>query len=351
MSVVPFYKAAATLIARSGLAVACAPFTGGMGMIFTLHRVQPEKGTGFRPNMHLEVTPDFLDRVLARVRDRGFEIVTLMEAVRRVRAGGSDKPFCVFTLDDGYRDNIVHALPVFRRHSAPMTVFVCTDLIDGKPVLWWEILQAVLERTEDVEFDLGAGNRRIRVDTPERKCSAAKTIAGQLLALPTEQQARAGIKALAEKYGVDGTALCRQAGATWDALRKAVRDPLFHVGAHTVSHPTLSRLTPDEVRSEVLQGRERLQSELGIYVEHFAYPYGYRSACGQREFDLLAEMGFKSAVTTRPGVLVPAHAQTLTALPRVSLNGHYQTIAMVDSLLSGVPFFIGNGFRRAPALN
>jgi Polysaccharide deacetylase len=218
-------------------------------------------------------------------------------------------------------------------------------------VLWWEILEAVLDRTDLVEFDTDAGNRRIRVDTAERKCNAAKTIAGHLAALPCEEQARASIRTLAEKYGVDGAALCRRAGATWDQLRKAVRDPLFHVGAHTVSHPTLSRLTSGQVRAEVLQSRDRLQSELGIHVEHFAYPYGYRSACGRREFDLVAEMGFKSAVTTRPGVLVPSHAESLTALPRVSLNGHYQTMAMVDSLVSGVPFFIGNGFRRAPALN
>ncbi|MEM8812677.1 MAG: polysaccharide deacetylase family protein [Pseudomonadota bacterium] len=349
---IPLYKAAASLIANSGIASICAPFTGGMGTIFTLHRVVPGKREGaFQPNSHLAVTPEFLDSVLHRVKRRGFDIVSLTEAVKRVGKGESDRPFCAFTFDDGYLDNIQHALPIFRRHNAPMTVFVCTDVIDGTAVLWWEILEAVLMKRDLVEFGHGENARRYDCADYSGKSNAAREIEMQFREMALENEARSAMVDFASRYDVDPEAICRGLGATWADLKKAVKDPLFHVGAHTISHPILSRLAECEVRAEIDRGRTRLIDELGVYVEHFAYPYGFKEACARREFDIVSTMGFKSAVTTRPGVLMPDHANALFALPRVSLNGHYQNRAMVDSLLSGVPFFVGNGFRRAPAFS
>ena len=47
------------------------------GVIFTLHRVLPDKPADFSPNAILQVTPDFLDYAIERVRDLGLDIVTL----------------------------------------------------------------------------------------------------------------------------------------------------------------------------------------------------------------------------------------------------------------------------------
>jgi peptidoglycan/xylan/chitin deacetylase (PgdA/CDA1 family) len=58
---------------------------------------------------------------------------------------------------------------------------------------------------------------------------------------------------------------------------------------------------------------------------------------GPREFEIAAELGFKTAVTTRPDVLKPAHRNSLTALPRISVNGRFQSTRYIDVLLSGVP--------------
>ena len=45
--------------------------------------------------------------------------------------------------------------------------------------------------------------------------------------------------------------------------------------------------------------------------------------------------GFKTAVTTRPGMTYPASADHMTALQRVSLNGHYQDERILPVLTSG----------------
>jgi peptidoglycan/xylan/chitin deacetylase (PgdA/CDA1 family) len=102
-----------------------------------------------------------------------------------------------------------------------------------------------------------------------------------------------------------------------------------------------------QIHGTAIEGQWR--SALGARPAHLSYPYGDAGSAGAREFAIAAELGFKTAVTTRPGVLFRSHAKHLTALPRISLNGEYQQLRYVRVLLSGSATAIWNGFRRAEA--
>ena len=95
--------------------------------------------------------------------------------------------------------------------------------------------------------------------------------------------------------------------------------------------------------------RARIESALQRAALHFAYPYGDRLAAGPREFALAKAAGFKTAVTTRPGMIFPENAEYPTALPRVSLNGNYQDERILPVLTSGAATAMWNGFRRVDA--
>ena len=95
--------------------------------------------------------------------------------------------------------------------------------------------------------------------------------------------------------------------------------------------------------------RSVIEAALSVRPQHLSYPIGDRSSAGPREFAIAAELGFKTAVTTRPGVLFAAARQCLTALPRISLNGEYQRLRYVRVLLSGSATAMWNGFRRLDA--
>lgn len=60
---------------------------------------------------------------------------------------------------------------------------------------------------------------------------------------------------------------------TAEQLREVAADPLVTIGAHTVSHPPLSRLASDELREEILNGTKRVESALGVSIDRFCYPY------------------------------------------------------------------------------
>jgi peptidoglycan/xylan/chitin deacetylase (PgdA/CDA1 family) len=95
--------------------------------------------------------------------------------------------------------------------------------------------------------------------------------------------------------------------------------------------------------------RARIESALQRPVVHLAYPYGDKVAAGAREFALAQAAGFRTAVTTRPGMIFPESAGHLTALPRVSLNGNYQDTRILPVLTSGAATAMWNGFRRIDA--
>jgi peptidoglycan/xylan/chitin deacetylase (PgdA/CDA1 family) len=95
--------------------------------------------------------------------------------------------------------------------------------------------------------------------------------------------------------------------------------------------------------------RARIEDALQRPVLHLAYPYGDKIAAGPREFALAHAAGFKTAVTTRPGMIFPESAGHLTALPRVSLNGNYQDTRILPVLTSGAATAMWNGFRRIDA--
>ena len=105
-------------------------------------------------------------------------------------------------------------------------------------------------------------------------------------------------------------------------------------------HYELSKLSPEHARSEMKQSADVLVAQLGERPAHFSYPLGGPLSAGEREFALARELGFKSAVTTRPGGLYPHHAANPHALPRVSLNGLFQSRRYVDVFTTGAIFSV-----------
>ena len=131
--------------------------------------------------------------------------------------------------------------------------------------------------------------------------------------------------------------------------RSSPRDPLVTIGAHTVNHLMLAKLPKKAVRSEMDLSRSVIEAALGVRPAASVLSVGDATSAGPREFAIAAELGFKTAVTTRPGVLFPLARGHLTALPRISVNGEYQQMRYVRVLLSGAATAMWNGFRRVEA--
>jgi peptidoglycan/xylan/chitin deacetylase (PgdA/CDA1 family) len=154
---------------------------------------------------------------------------------------------------------------------------------------------------------------------------------------------------IAFTYGVNAAEQCRTLCMNWDEVTRLGRHPLVTIAGHTVTHPVLSRLPMRDALDEMSDSASRIAEMTGTRPAHFSYPIGSPEAAGTREFGLAREVGFATAVTTRAGVLHGEHADYLTALPRISVNGAFQRLRYVNVLLSGVATALANGFRRVDA--
>ncbi|WP_108397716.1 polysaccharide deacetylase family protein [Devosia submarina] len=307
------------------------------GVIFTLHRVLPGTPADFSPNAILQIEPDFLHYVLERVRALGIDIVSLDEALDRLAASSRGKPFVVLTFDDAYRDNLEYALPILRRHEAPFTLYVPTALVDGAGELWWQAIEDIIARQDAIALTSGGETDYVDTLTVAEKTDAFNRLYWQMRKMPEAERVQL-VGSFAGAYGYDLHKQCRDLIMNWQELRLFADEPLCTIGAHTVHHYELAKLPLEQARDEISKSADILQAQLGERPQHFSYPLGGPLSAGQREFDLARELGFQSAVTTRPGGLYAHHAANPHALPRVSLNGYFQSRRYVDVFASGAIF-------------
>lgn len=317
-----------------------ARYTAGSGAILMFHRVRHRDSAVFAPNSGLEITPEFLDTCLSIARDCGLEIVTMDEARRRLVAQ-DNRRFAVLTFDDGYRDILTDALPVLERHDAPFTVYVTTGFVDRIAPLWWVDLETAIARLPEIRL------KRTNFDcrTVKQKYHVFNELYWDLRS-GSEERLRAVVHDLATLAEVDSQAIAQQLCLDWTEISHLARNPLCTIGVHTVTHPILAKHPAELVRQELVESRRLIEGQIGRRAGHLAYPIGDRTSTGAREIAIAGELGFDTAVTTRKGMLFPAHVDALHALPRLSVNGFLQTPTSLEVLLSGLPFFLLNRGRR-----
>lgn len=299
------------------------------GVIFALHRVVPDDPADFSPNAILQVKPDFLEFTITRVRELGFDIVDLDEAARRIEMDEPGKPFVVFTFDGAYRDNLRYALPILRRQQCPFTLYVPTALVDGVGEVWWQALEDIVASQNALAVTYAGDTEYFATANLEEKQRAYDSLHRRMRSIPEADRVKL-IRDLAGQYNFDLAQHCRELIMTWAELRSFALDPLCTIGAHTVHHYELAKLSPQDARNEIEQSVRILKAQFGKTPLHLSYPLGGSGSAGPREYTLARELGLRTAVTTKPGGLYAGHRHSLHSLPRVSLNGMFQSRRYVD---------------------
>ncbi|MGO9004226.1 MAG: polysaccharide deacetylase family protein [Beijerinckiaceae bacterium] len=326
-----------------------APWTRGIGAILMFHQVRPWVERAFAPNRLLEITPEFLDAVLTRLASLGFDIVSLDAALARLGAAGigaaAKRPFAVLTFDDGYKDTRDHALPVLEKHAAPFTAYVTTSFAARSARLWWVELEEAIRALPQIDVEIAGTRLRLPSATAAQKQAAFECLYRRLRDGP-EDKLLDVIAQLCGQATIVSAELTDDLCLDWAGVEALARHPLCTIGIHTLTHPRLAKHDADFVRRELSESRDLVAAHIGKPARHLAYPVGDASSAGPREFAIARELGFASAVTTRPGMIFLDHRGRECALPRLSINGNWQSLDMVEILVSGAPFALWNLGRR-----
>ncbi len=341
-------RACLEVIQFTGLSHLLRPKFQGLGSIFCFHHIYPGGGlqTGFAPNGKLECTPEFLGDIIQLVRKRGMETLSLSDAVERTRnPKRGQKPFAVFTLDDGYKDNMIYGQPIFDKLNCPYTVFVAPKIVDGSCELWWRALELVLAKSDTFKFQVGDEAFDLDIRSEAQKWAAWESLVLKLANMPEYLQ-RETTRAMASHFDINLQEYCKSVAMTWSEIRTMNKDPLCTIGAHTMNHYAVAKLSAEDCKFELEQSKKIIERELGETVKFFAYPYGDEAAAGPRDFGLAQDAGYVASVTTRKGTIFEGHSKHLQALPRIMVSGRYQKIRYIDALISGAPTALLNRFSQ-----
>lgn len=315
---------------------------GGLGTILAFHRVV-ERRTG--PHLDwmqsLETGVDELESILRHVTRSGRALLSLDEIAAGLRRGTLRHSFVAFTFDDGYRDNLTLALPLFEAYHAPFAVYVTTDFPDHRATMWWYAAEEALLRSSRLEFVSGNEHHSYAAEKLLDKVASFLSIQAAVRYLAPD-----ALEAFAnDAFGAARMRELRGLALSWDDLRDLSRSPLVTIGAHTVTHPALASLTADAVVAEMVGSRRRLESELGRRVNHFAFPFGQRPCVTPRELAIARECGFTTATTTVSGNVFARHAACLEALPRMTYGG--ESVADLEAtVFSGATAVLRHHGRR-----
>jgi peptidoglycan/xylan/chitin deacetylase (PgdA/CDA1 family) len=312
----PGIKGAFRFLDSCGVLEYAQPWLSGMGLILVFHRVATPGIQVFNPS--LAIYSDSLDRILGYIRHRGWEIISINQLHDRLANVSYRRPFVCFTFDDGYSDNLTVALPIFRRYRAPLCVNVTVGYVNRTTPAWWDALGEMLLQHDEIEFSSSGKIERIKLGTWEEKVATYHRLG--LILYKDVVAGRSPLGSTWTRNGVDPLVFGNRLFATWKELQEFAPDPLVEIGAHTLTHPSLKHLGENEAGDEIEQSKRILEEKLGVEIQHFAYPFGGADNCGQREFRLVKELGFKTAVTTRWCNIFPAHKEYLASLPRKYLS-------------------------------
>src|SRR6476659_9442789 len=326
------------------------PLVGGVGAILALHHVGPPRPESFQPNRLLDVTPEFLERLLRQLTRSRIDVVSLDEMHRRYIEGDFARRFVCLTFDDGYKDFLRWAYPSLRKYKLQFAMYIATSFPDRLGELWWIALEAVIAQNSRIGMVINGKDQYFECASVREKRELYDAIYWHLRGMQSEEELRRAVRDLCATYSIDIVSFCSDLCMDWSEIVDLAADPLCTIGAHTVNHLMLRKVPGDAtVRAEMEMSRAVLEAALGTRPEHLSYPVGDPTSAGPREFRIAADLGFKTGVTTRPGVIFPEHREHLMALPRVSLNGEHQQLRYVRVLVSGAATAVWNGFRRVNA--
>ncbi len=266
---------------------------------------------------------------------RHYNVVPLRRIAKTLATQDEPLPRCslAITFDDGFRNNLTFAVPALEEYGFVATFFLTTGFLDGSAELWWLPLKRciLMAHRSGSGFRLpGFGNLPV---SDYQKAGESYRKALDLLKELSADERTSRLQELERAFS-DASELLRDVydPLTWDEVREMAGRGM-EIGAHTVTHPILSRESEDRARREVYDSVRRIKEELSSSDLPFSYPNGQRADFAEDTEDLVRQAGCYAAVAGFPGF--NRKAGHLYQLRRFPIGGHH-TVHAVELDLCGL---------------
>lgn len=288
----------------------------GRAVVLTYHRVLPEEelARSFSTDA-IVVTPQTFRRHLQVLR-KSFNPLTAEQFSAALTSGQWPERACIVTFDDGWLDNLQHALPILEECGVPAVLFIATDYIGTDRCFWQETLARYLaaaasvpDRSTPLFAELGIAH--VLELPPAEARAATRAMIDSLKSKPqAELDALLGkVHGLLQQWQVELPQNHPDRFLSWPQVKQLADSGVVTIASHCCSHTPLTKLDADAVREELQRSRRVIQERIGIDTRDMAYPNG------DHDVNIAAavrDSGYRTAFTTNRGhVAAAANAFTL----------------------------------------
>lgn len=335
-----FFKRTALDVLANPLVGRFLTFTGQPRCaVLMMHRFRTPEGA------HVGHDPKKLRTVLEGLRRSKVGMVDVEQAVSFMDPDNTGKHRAklsvAFTVDDGYADAVDIAAPIFAEFDCPVTNFVVPDAVERRSWFWWDRIEYILRHSK---------SKRLKVDLPHFPSdlewhdeSSRKIVQHDLGARLTRVDhpvVQEFINALSNQADVPvpPEAPPEYRVLSWSDMQSAEKFGM-RFGAHTMSHPILSRCSDAQSEAEIMDSVQVVRDNLSNPSSVFCYPSGKRGDFGSREARAVAKAGLSAAVTSEHALIrrlqhKPGDTTWRFTIPRFSY----------DERIGGIPrLFVGFG--------
>jgi peptidoglycan/xylan/chitin deacetylase (PgdA/CDA1 family) len=275
--------------------------------VLIFHRVLPEPDPLFPDEMHARRFDEMCGWLAA-----WFNVLPLDQAVQRMQVGTLPARAACITFDDGYADNYSVAMPILQRHGLTATFFIATGFLDGGR-MWNDTVIETVRQCDDLSILVADGLPRFArkdesaVIASEARQSMPPTIADKQAAIATlikhiKYRPVSERISLTEEIARLAKVQLPQNLMMTSSEVKAMRQAGMLIGAHSVSHPILAKLTDEQAREEIGDSKRFLEQLLGERITVFAYPNGKPGEdYSPQSVEVVRSLGFDAAVSTQWG--------------------------------------------------
>lgn len=224
----------------------------------------------------------------------------------------------VITIDDGYRDFFDVAFPLFMEFGIRPVLFVTTNFVSGQALLWWDLLKLILNTTRSTSLQLDMNGKAVdfSLTSEKERAEAWNFIADHCRFMPHDRKELL-IQELSDRLAVDIEDINNEhcLAATWAEV-KMMSESGVVVGAHTLNHPILSRLSYDQAEIEIAGSKKQLEDALEMPVLWFCYPQGGPADFTDETKKIVAQADFRGSY-----IAYQALDFDMFTLPRYCITG------------------------------
>lgn len=263
-------------------------------VILMYHKIGPNKYAWLYPSTTIS---DFEKQM--RYLSRTFKILPLNKLAEQILKGRPlSKKVAVVTFDDGYRDNYRYAFPILKKYKIPATVFLITGHINTDNMFWFDKIRYLIWYTKLKRLELdGFGD--FSLNSMKNRSHLISRIIEKFKKIPDKKKNYL-LEELVNISDVDIPCdIGRDIILSWDQV-KEMNEGRIDFGAHTVTHPILTRISPDQAKFEITQSKRDIEKRLNQSVDTFSYPNGAITDFNNNIIDIVKESRFTCAVTTIP---------------------------------------------------